>query len=1397
MSGNQKEKRSLLSSKLKGMFRSDPKVSYKINVENGIFRVAMTKDEVIGYLYDEPVKSYKIAELDSDIQTALQENPEEAGALFLDELVTAHNEGKLQKEAGFPNDGQPYESKLQNITQKQLEHGGPLHDRHNEERTDITQKQLNGDYREYDHTKRCDEDLDSITEKQLDEKGNCNPDTSPREDHERSEITQAQLDKGEYTDVNARREYEESDITQKQLRRDWDEDEVKSITEKQLAGDEQKHDKVLIRRLASKADAMEFAKRVAGSAAKTIVANKLDAQEVLEALRLSVRNFKAQKRVAEILMDEGAEDLPLVVDEEVSPEGVADDVLGDEELTDNYEVETIVSSLKKLLDHPNFSSMLEEAMAGAEEAVVEEEPMLEDEEAIDGALDDFGAEDDLLEDDLLEDEALATSHYASGSDDDGLIAVEGEISEVDADVNNNEVFASTGFAYARKVAGTELPEEMVELRFEINEGEGLFRAVFATNEAATREKLAERSEARRQKVASTVGKLSVEAQMPPAGGGIPEVAPAGDPMGGGTTMPAGPADPTLGEPPMETFEDPMAGEEVGMEEDAHEPSPPGTICPVCGSDDVDVENGHFDCNSCSSEGNISVSMDVTSWAGTLEDAKGDEEGVEEGEGMEVEEGGEMPIAASVYTIGRKFVKQASNSGYNVYRVGGVCPNCGSDNTNVDGIGNGRCYSCSQQYISKIDKTASKGLVLWQPIPVKPDCPACEVEKLEAQASAKAEGLSKEAGRDVTEGFPMKECMEKMARRYGLNTVALSGACAGKPLADCVCTKMKTANRYSDGLMMKLANRLVEKDPMEECVEDHIREGLGTKAACEACETLKKKALLEYPEEDEVENVVDAEAMGIGEGFIYEVDNFEDDMFELGSEEGLGAQLRELIQAIHELVGTMGNDEESASDIIEDVDDMVEDYNGDDDIADYEDDGEDSIEFEDEGDDDDDDGDDDGPDNGGDLDDSDEDLDDESCGTFGGDEMQDEGAGCMSKDEDVNELDEKHGSDCECPECNCGDDKGQNSEKENKEEDNERGAYAETMSSKRIKRYNESDTLSTLTAAETMQINDLLGDRKISDTASEKEVKHEGSQDCVDKYQDGKTMGKEEKFDAKDPDVPARGNGSKLGEGESMPEGKAKVPAGEGAMGSESETIDTEPCVSADGIATSSSEKGVKTAGEKKVEDPKPVDQSSDLKKQTLHNGQGMGSEKEDGLTPDTLKDPDVPEDNQLMGPDESKDFESPKVPAGDGGMGGESETVGTEVSVETKGTVIAQIEAEAEAKVKEASVRAERIKLATRLAALELLDREITDEEYDEEVTKLASSSVQTLKTLIQRHHDRKARRLAEKSNVQRVEESFESNGGLETPLFLSKEANSSNLKDDIMGMFSLEQKLRSYEDDK
>jgi len=36
--------------------------------------------------------------------------------------------------------------------------------------------------------------------------------------------------------------------------------------------------------------------------------------------------------------------------------------------------------------------------------------------------------------------------------------------------------------------------------------------------------------------------------------------------------------------------------------------PPGHICPVCGSEDIDIDNGEFRCDNCGAEGYLGVAV---------------------------------------------------------------------------------------------------------------------------------------------------------------------------------------------------------------------------------------------------------------------------------------------------------------------------------------------------------------------------------------------------------------------------------------------------------------------------------------------------------------------------------------------------------------------------------------------------------------------------------------------------------------------------------------------------------------------------------------------------------------------------------------------------------------------
>lgn len=132
--------------------------------------------------------------------------------------------------------------------------------------------------------------------------------------------------------------------------------------------------------------------------------------------------------------------------------------------------------------------------------------------------------------------------------------------------------------------------------------------------------------------------------------------------GAGATLPGMPG----AEAPIESFEDPaMTGElDEGIEEDL-QPKPPGSICPVCSSDDVDIVASKGHCNNCGSDMIYKVSVEVPNWAGLTPGKEEDELGEElgDGEGFDLSdepglgEGEEFAAAAS--TSNDKVTKVAS------------------------------------------------------------------------------------------------------------------------------------------------------------------------------------------------------------------------------------------------------------------------------------------------------------------------------------------------------------------------------------------------------------------------------------------------------------------------------------------------------------------------------------------------------------------------------------------------------------------------------------------------------------------------------------------------------------------------------------------------------------------
>jgi hypothetical protein len=302
------------------------------------------------------------------------------------------------------------------------------------------------------------------------------------------------------------------------------------------------------------------------------------------------------------------------------------------------------------------------------------------------------------------------------------------VADVKADVNDKATFAKAAFEQAAKLASAQGVSVTKNVHVKRN-GENIEVAMEGVKQAAKEEKKAakcqcgtecececkgdaekceckavekEASTEKQTKLAkrSDDRKKVVEGQFGGGGGGMPTPGfEAGGPgAAGGTTMPtpapAGapmPTEPEVGALAEEPTADAM--------DETPESMPPGSICPSCGSDDVDVKGGDFGCNNCGAEGSIEVNLKMKNWPDTIQEkgpAGGGEEEPEAGIGeMEGGPGVEMPEigVAAVFKVTPEMVKTSGQK-----PIGSFCPHCGSPKVQLaENKHSGQCKDCNGRY----------------------------------------------------------------------------------------------------------------------------------------------------------------------------------------------------------------------------------------------------------------------------------------------------------------------------------------------------------------------------------------------------------------------------------------------------------------------------------------------------------------------------------------------------------------------------------------------------------------------------------------------------------------------------------------------------------------------------
>lgn len=374
------------------------------------------------------------------------------------------------------------------------------------------------------------------------------------------------------------------------------------------------------------------------------------------------------------------------------------------------------------------------------------------------------------------------------------------------------------------------------------------------------------------------------ASLPPAPGG----------MGGQ----GGPGVQSFGQEPG--AEDPMGGDDMDGDLTA---LPPGSICPVCASEDVELVGGKGKCNNCSSEFVFKVSIEVTKWSGLTGDEEGeaggglDAEGEGEGfalPGGEAGPGGEgggmeesLPVAASTLLKPEALKKMASAK----IQLGSVSPYVGGTRTTYlglteDGANEFLCQASGHKYVVRTAQKEDHLFAQWEWVDhfVEP-CKSCRRNKKAfidgltsvghnekdfdhmVRENRKAAGLVvlkmaksgalntiKTASKNGSvledykkvlafvpaDKFPTETCREVISRAYGEDAICLSGPDEGKNLADSICKRLTKANIYSDQIAVKLAEQWSDRDGCVNCLEDYIRANFSADTSAMICQSIKKK-----------------------------------------------------------------------------------------------------------------------------------------------------------------------------------------------------------------------------------------------------------------------------------------------------------------------------------------------------------------------------------------------------------------------------------------------------------------------------------------------------------------------------------------------------------------------------
>jgi hypothetical protein len=346
-------------------------------------------------------------------------------------------------------------------------------------------------------------------------------------------------------------------------------------------------------------------------------------------------------------------------------------------------------------------------------------------------------------------------------------------------------------------------------------------------------------------------KMTKVAQSP-MGGGVPGT-PGGASASGAPEqgLPGGSPD---GGAIQSLTNDPAAKGEEGIPT-VGEQQMPWTICPECGTSDVDVTNEEGDikgkCNNpeCGAEYEAMVKKEIEFKITKPSKLMGGEGTAETPEAPEAEaEVPALPVAAQTRLDKGAIVR----IGKNKEKHGNVCPSCGKTACKATKDESGHteftCPSCKTSVEKDVvisSKNPEVGFlrVQWDlKAKAKAGCKECDEKVSRFASKLKMEKLVRSASSN--DSFPMANCLERVARTYGGNNVGTFGPCKDKPLAECVCKQLKRLALTKVKSLTKFAEVSLQKDPMDECLEDQTKKGYSKVEASGICGCLKKSVKAE-------------------------------------------------------------------------------------------------------------------------------------------------------------------------------------------------------------------------------------------------------------------------------------------------------------------------------------------------------------------------------------------------------------------------------------------------------------------------------------------------------------------------------------------------------------------------